>query len=321
APITSEMQTAFLHKDALGSTRQATDYTGATKMDMLFYPWGDVWSMQGVLYDQGFAGFLNAQDTDEVLYGTPNREYAHVMGRWLSPDPAGTKAVTLSDPQTWNMYAYTRNNPTTLTDPSGLYTWSQNCKAADEACQARRQAFRDSLKALQQARDYFKKGSTEYKRIDRVLSSYGEEGKGGPGIAFGHVDNFAGQFNPRTSTITFDTQRIGGDARNFAVLSGHEGEHYADRGLPLNPFQREYRGYQISSWAAQGVGFPSYSTEPNTGEWPEGRGTLWHQTWSPENRQMFFTLGVLQTWKDFYSNLPGFRGSPICCPMDPIEDQ
>ena len=31
-----------------------------------------------------------------------------------------TSALPCSDPQTWNMYAYTRNNPTTLTDPSGL---------------------------------------------------------------------------------------------------------------------------------------------------------------------------------------------------------
>jgi RHS repeat-associated protein len=42
------------------------------------------------------------------------------LGRWLSADPAGTKAVTLTDPQTWNLYAYVRNNPTTLNDPSGL---------------------------------------------------------------------------------------------------------------------------------------------------------------------------------------------------------
>ncbi|MBZ5671182.1 MAG: hypothetical protein LAO04_15815 [Acidobacteriia bacterium] len=41
-------------------------------------------------------------------------------GRWLSPDPGGLKVVHLDDPQTWNMYAYVRNNPTTFTDPSGL---------------------------------------------------------------------------------------------------------------------------------------------------------------------------------------------------------
>lgn len=29
--------------------------------------------------------------------------------------------VTLADPQTWDMYEYAHNNPTTLTDPSGLH--------------------------------------------------------------------------------------------------------------------------------------------------------------------------------------------------------
>jgi uncharacterized protein RhaS with RHS repeats len=42
------------------------------------------------------------------------------MGRWMSPDPGGVKMVILEDPQTWNMYAYVRNNPPTVTDPTGL---------------------------------------------------------------------------------------------------------------------------------------------------------------------------------------------------------
>jgi len=49
---------------------------------------------------------------------TPNRQYNSGLGRWLTPDPENAGADP-SDPQTWNAYAYVRNNPTTLTDPTG----------------------------------------------------------------------------------------------------------------------------------------------------------------------------------------------------------
>jgi RHS repeat-associated protein len=58
-------------------------------------------------------------DSETDQYNTDNR-HDSPTGRWLSPDPGGLKVVHLDDPQTWNMYAYVRNNPTTLTDPTGL---------------------------------------------------------------------------------------------------------------------------------------------------------------------------------------------------------
>jgi RHS repeat-associated protein len=73
----------------------------------------------GVLYSEQFAS-LRERDTESGLDPTPNRMFTSQYGRWLSPDPAGVKAVRLDDPQTWNMYAYARNNPTTMSDPSGL---------------------------------------------------------------------------------------------------------------------------------------------------------------------------------------------------------
>ena len=54
------------------------------------------------------------------------------MGRWMSPDPGGEKVVKLDDPQTWNMYAYVRNNPTTLTDPTGLKDQGQDQGVIDQ---------------------------------------------------------------------------------------------------------------------------------------------------------------------------------------------
>jgi RHS repeat-associated protein len=58
-------------------------------------------------------------DAETDQYNTLARHYTP-MGRWMSPDPGGLKVVRLDDPQTWNMYAYAHNNPTTVTDPSGL---------------------------------------------------------------------------------------------------------------------------------------------------------------------------------------------------------
>jgi RHS repeat-associated protein len=48
------------------------------------------------------------------------RYYASSMGRFMSPDPLGPWVADASDPQSWNMYAYARNNPLTNIDPSGL---------------------------------------------------------------------------------------------------------------------------------------------------------------------------------------------------------
>jgi len=41
------------------------------------------------------------------------------QGRWLAPDPAGLAAVDLTNPQTWNRYAYVGNNPLSNMDPMG----------------------------------------------------------------------------------------------------------------------------------------------------------------------------------------------------------
>ena len=41
------------------------------------------------------------------------------LGRFMTPDPSGRDAANPSNPQTWNLYAYAGNNPTTNTDPTG----------------------------------------------------------------------------------------------------------------------------------------------------------------------------------------------------------
>ena len=110
--------TLFDHGDELGSITASTSYNGSVCQERLFYPWGELWTGAG-----GSCGmhqtFAQLPDYDAEIdeYNTLARHYSP-MGRWMSPDPENAGADP-SDPQTWNGYAYARNNPTTLTDPTG----------------------------------------------------------------------------------------------------------------------------------------------------------------------------------------------------------
>ena len=110
-------QTYFIHLNNLGSTVMTTTSQGTVDGDTQLYPWGQDWL--GGTPEWHFAAFQYG-DSATGLYPTLNRQYANGEGRWLTPDPGGEKVVKLDDPQTWNMYAYTRNNPTTFTDATGL---------------------------------------------------------------------------------------------------------------------------------------------------------------------------------------------------------
>jgi RHS repeat-associated protein len=70
-----------------------------------------------------------ASDTNRQKYGLTERDdatgldhtwwrkYENTAGRWTSPDPL---AGSLADPQSFNRYAYTQNDPVNSIDPSGL---------------------------------------------------------------------------------------------------------------------------------------------------------------------------------------------------------
>jgi RHS repeat-associated protein len=68
-----------------------------------------------------WAGFNEGNFWATSEWQTDTRRYTPGLGRWYTPDPIGKAAARLDFPQTWNMYAYVRNNPTTLTDPSGEF--------------------------------------------------------------------------------------------------------------------------------------------------------------------------------------------------------
>ncbi len=61
------------------------------------------------------------RDTETGLDYFMARYLSSAQGRFTTPDPLLASA-RLTDPQTWNRYAYVRNNPVNLVDPDGRMT-------------------------------------------------------------------------------------------------------------------------------------------------------------------------------------------------------
>jgi RHS repeat-associated protein len=59
-------------------------------------------------------------DSDSGLTHFWFRQYSMAVGRWMTPDPAGTAVASAADPQSWNRYAYVGNSPVVYDDDWGL---------------------------------------------------------------------------------------------------------------------------------------------------------------------------------------------------------
>src|SRR5579875_2212385 len=67
--------------------------------------------------EQKFTGQVRDSETGMDFFLA--RYYGSAVGRFTSPDPMNLGADP-TDPQSWNAYAYVRNNPLALVDPMGL---------------------------------------------------------------------------------------------------------------------------------------------------------------------------------------------------------
>ncbi len=77
------------------------------------------------------------QNSDAVpsLYDFAFRKHSMSQGRWISPDPIGTGAVSVESPQTWNRYSYVANSPLNFIDPLGLFrAFPGQCEGGEGLC-------------------------------------------------------------------------------------------------------------------------------------------------------------------------------------------
>jgi RHS repeat-associated protein len=172
------------------------------------------------------------RDSESGLDYFGARYYASTMGRMMSPDP-GNIGANPANPQSWNMYTYSLNNPLRLTDPTGLYV----CEDSTKCDSANDQAFIKSLAAAQTAANGLT--GNDQTAAQRAIDSYGAQGvDNGVNVRFdsnlntGGVTEVSGTANGDKSAdnptgqninVTFNPNAVGD-----ASLVGHEGSHVAD---------------------------------------------------------------------------------------------
>ncbi len=84
----------------------------------------------------------------------------------MSPDPIGIMGQKLSDPQQWNMYHYSKNNPLRFIDPTGTYVTT--CRDGEKACAANAAAFEIARQSDLKSKD---------DSVSAAAAAYGDPGK------------------------------------------------------------------------------------------------------------------------------------------------
>ncbi|MFZ5803217.1 MAG: RHS repeat domain-containing protein [Acidobacteriota bacterium] len=116
-----------VHKDHLGSTRVITNASGAKISEHRYWPFGEEMTVTSSPERMRFAG--HERDMVTNLDYMHARYYAPFGGRFLSVDPG--RDFDPAHPQRWNLYAYVRNNPVTMTDPAGREVYLYNRPVQD----------------------------------------------------------------------------------------------------------------------------------------------------------------------------------------------
>ncbi len=125
--------TTYYHSDHLGSSRVLSSTFGYPVWQATYLPFGIEWNPQSTVNNYKFTG--KERDTETGLDNFGARMYGSTMGRFLSPDDVRNDS-NVADPQSWNLYAYVRNNPLRYTDPDGKEaTVTTQCSSDGKTCQ------------------------------------------------------------------------------------------------------------------------------------------------------------------------------------------
>jgi RHS repeat-associated protein len=122
--LASDGHVRFQHQDWLGTERFRTTYTGTVEGSFTSLPFGDSTSTASGSDTDAYHYAGTDADTTDLQHAT-FRQYSAIQARWLRPDPYDG-SYHFGNPQSFNRYAYTKNNPLSRTDASGLDDGSED---------------------------------------------------------------------------------------------------------------------------------------------------------------------------------------------------
>lgn len=244
---------------------------------------------------------------------------------------------TVYDPQSWNRYTYTLNNPLRYTDPTGMYTWSnalggsktdedllkdagkdkKKIEAANKIIEQRNK-FRCALVGAESSANNPELTAAQQQEIRDSVAAYGTENDGN-NVVVGFGKNRGGRTEllaNGTIEVMFNKDSAKGD--NFIISTAHEGKHVADfqawlaspkAGGPtdLTDHALESRAYMVSSYVAQSLG-----KSPHPGivsDQPKYH--IWNSGWKEAERAEKRAKGVERFVERYYGTTTAQPGKKI----------
>jgi RHS repeat-associated protein len=270
--------TCYLSSDHLGSTRLVTDQSGNIVARHDYLPFGEEAATNGAdNINQKFTGKERDQETGLDYFGA--RYYGSALGRFTSPDPLGGKLV---DPQTLNRYAYVRNNPLSLTDPTGLYIVNctagnakdqKNCNKAADGFETQRQKDLKSknVKVRDAATAWGNRGEDNHvnvtfkaqQQVDADANTqpgYKTDAMVTPGTTSDHQPNINAEFSEDlrgkdlAQTIAHEGSHIEDDMNFLKSYDPATGQYFG--GLNFTHFDTEFQAFGAGSMVKPYTMFP-----------------------------------------------------------------
>ncbi|MEO8127334.1 MAG: RHS repeat-associated core domain-containing protein, partial [Bryobacteraceae bacterium] len=306
--------TKYLTADGLGSTRLVTGPSGQTIACHDYLPFGEEipasWGRTGATcYAAGqdpspvdttskFTSKERDAETGLDYFGA--RYMSSAQGRFTSPDPLLNSGRPW-EPQSWNRYAYTLNNPLRYSDPTGLYEWDATLGGgcADKALRSggcsgfTKQQGRDIASERKDIRKQLGKlDKSKDALLHGAATAIGKENvDNGVTIGMGAVTPGAVAQVSTTLPLSIDangnpeldlTVTPGSKGNSLFINLAHEGTHVADAqsvawGAPtMTHMDTEMHAYGASVAAAQRLGWPSAGA---------GGNVFWSSSWSKVDQQ------------------------------------